>query len=115
MELLKIEKYSSALKVFLKPTETYPEGQNFFYCDLQFENAIRNAVTLDFTSRDGGYRYAMINGIALHRFVMMSSGRGDVVDHISGVTYDNCSCNLRITDTRGNNNNKYNLGISYKE
>lgn len=34
MELLKIEKYSSALKVFLKPTETYLEGQNFFYCDL---------------------------------------------------------------------------------
>lgn len=102
--------YSNALKVFLRPTEDYPEGQNFFYCDVQFKNAIRDAVILDFTSREDGNRYAMINGIALHRFVMMSSGRGDVVDHISGVTYDNCSCNLRITDSRGNANNK-NKGV----
>lgn len=115
MELLKIEEYSNALKVFLRPTEYYPEGQNFFYCDVQFKNAIRDAVILDFTSREDGNRYAMINGIALHRFVMMSSGRGDVVDHISGVTYDNCSCNLRITDSRGNANNKYNLGVSYNK
>ena len=115
MELLKIEEYSNALKVFLRPTKDYPEGQNFFYCDVQFKNAIRDAVILDFTSREDGNRYAMINGIALHRFVMMSSGRGDVVDHISGVTYDNCSCNLRITDSRGNANNKYNLGVSYNK
>lgn len=37
MELLKIEEYSNALKVFLRPTEAYPEGQNFsiVMCNLR--------------------------------------------------------------------------------
>lgn len=86
MELLKIEKYSGALKVFLRPTEDYPEGQNFFYCDPDFEDYIKNAKSFNFVSSKDGFRYPVVNSTSLHRTVMNTNNKqGAVVDHISGV------------------------------
>lgn len=114
MELLKIEKYSSALKVFLKPTEAYPEGQNFFYCDTDFEDYIKNAKSFNFVSSKDGFRYPVVNGTSLHRTVMNTNNKqGVVVDHISCITWDDCRCNLRETTLRGNAINKRVLGVVY--
>lgn len=115
MELLKIERYSNALKVFLRPTEAYPEGQNFFYCDTDFEDYIKNAKSFNFVSSKDGFRYPVVNGTSLHRTVMNTNNKqGAVVDHISGVTWDDCRCNLRETTLRGNAINKRVLGVSYQ-
>lgn len=113
MELLKIEEYSSALKVFLKPTSACPEGSNFFYCDKDMKSAILNG-SLSFSTYLDSPRYPMLNGVGLHRYVKDTLGIKDaVVDHISGVTWDDCSCNLRVTDISGNAKNKRSIGVMY--
>lgn len=113
MELLKIEEYSEALKVFLKPTSACPEGSNFFYCDKDMKSVILNG-NLNFSASYDSPRYPMLNGIGLHRFVKDTLGIKDaVVDHISGVTWDDCSCNLRVTDISGNAKNKRSIGLMY--
>lgn len=113
MELLKIEEYSEALKVFLKPTTTCPEGSNFFYCDKGMKSVILEG-NLSFSTSYGSPRYPMLNGVGLHRYVKDTLGIKDVVvDHISGVTWDDCSCNLRVTDISGNAKNKRSIGVAY--
>ena len=113
MELLKIEEYSEALKVFLKPTEFCPEGSNFFYCDKDMKSVILEG-NLNFSTYLDSPRYPMLNGIGLHRYVKDTLGIKDaVVDHISGVTWDDCSCNLRVTDVSGNAKNKRSIGVMY--
>lgn len=64
MELLKIEEYSEALKVFLKPTSACPEGSNFFYCDKDMKSVILNG-NLNFSASYDSPRYPMLNGIGL--------------------------------------------------
>ena len=56
------------------------------------------------------YRYESRKKIYLHR-VVAKAGDGDKVDHLDGDTMNNCRSNLRLTDTRGNAQNRSKLKI----
>lgn len=44
--------------------------------------------------------------LLLHRFIKNVTDKADVIDHINGQTLDNLDDNLRVTDSKGNCNNK---------
>ena len=105
MKIRKIEQYGLVLKVFLTPTKEYPVGFNYFFCDSILRETIESC-TLSFRGTKE-LRYVFIDNIGLHRFVCgLKPNDGLVADHINGVRFDNCSCNLRVVSSFENNLNR---------
>lgn len=106
-----IEQYGDVLKVFISNRGSYLLDESYFYCDACMLDIILNAKSIGLCSdydKGRGYRRAYLDGKPFTHYVIGFDNipEGYVVDHISGVTYDNCRCNLRAVNKQTNSKNK---------
>lgn len=101
------------LKVFCKPTKNFPEGNNYFYVDVDAEPLVnaycwylggRKPHSYVLASRsDGRLAYKLHRELA-HDY--LESYPDYFIDHISMIEFDNCDVNLNFVS---NSQNQYNL------
>lgn len=106
-----IEQYGDVLKVFISNRNPCLLDESYFYCDTCMLDIILNAKSINLCSdydRGRGYRRAYLDGKPFTHYVVGFDNipEGCVVDHISGVTYDNCRCNLRVASKQTNSKNR---------
>lgn len=125
-----IEQYDDVLKVILKPTKSFPEGNNYFYTDASARELVEGYCW--FLEKCGSSIYVIRHdGSSTIRFhvdyMQELNVYGLDVDHINRVGLDNRSCNLRLgtrkqnlknSDCKGydyvNKNRKFRVRISFE-
>ena len=121
MTVQNIEYYGDTLKVILKPTDKFPAGRNYFYCDS-------DAKTLDLVNnyswhlqKQGKNTYVeAISGdshLRFHREYAYSilDSYPTCIDHINGVDFDNTDNNLNPVTNQQNGYNQPTRGYYFNK
>lgn len=107
-----IEQYGDVLKVILKPTTKYPEGNNYFYCDNNEKTKwLINNYTWYLCRMSGTTDYVRAadgtNKILFHQAYANKLGvDAPTIDHINHLGIDNRDINLNVVDNKYNIRNK---------
>lgn len=109
-----IEKYGDVLKVYLGNKFS---KDDYFYCDANMLDVILNAENIHFNKDLCSNEPILTRRVYLdnkpftHYVVGFENiPEGYIVDHISGVVYDNCRENLRAITPLENRRNVYSIG-----
>lgn len=120
MSVIKIEIYENILKVILKSTKKFPEGENYFYTD---NTKLARQLVENYSwylSKHGKNIYVVANihtdvgwkTLCFHKEYreLLDNILADYIDHINGVGIDNRNCNLNTVNQQKNTRNKPSIG-----
>lgn len=121
----KIEQYkqkdgTDVLKVFIKPTKAFPQG-DFFYCDADAIDLVKSySWCLHKRGKQGknicvsAYTYGQVTLLFHQEYTYKILGYNpDYLDHINGIEFDNRDINLNVVTQQQNARNKPTKGYDF--